>query len=134
MSHFSTQLGVALNRLGITRATLASTSGVPYASLTNYALDRRRPDPEAMAQLCHALPRHEAADLLLARLRDELPGQFADLVALTAADPVTNLEEPTAPYGAVLDPDLRRALDKLARAAVITKEWRDLVLDLARIV
>jgi transcriptional regulator with XRE-family HTH domain len=134
MSHFSHQLGVALSRLSVTRASLATQSGVPYASLTNYALDRRRPDTQAMAQLCQALPRHEAADLLLARLRDELPEAFADLVAITPADPITALEEPAALYDAVLDPKLRAALDAIARAAVKTHEWRDLVLDLARIV
>jgi hypothetical protein len=132
MSHFSTQLGVSSDRAGYTRAALASAAGLSYHVLTALALDRRQADPDTLSSLCRVLPRAEAAALLVARLRDEIPADAADLVHLWPADGV--LRDDPAPYTLPeLPEDLRRALDKLARAAVLTKEWRDLILDLARI-
>jgi hypothetical protein len=117
----------------MTRTELAAAAGMSYHVLTALTLDRRQADAATVGALCRVLPRDAAAALLIARLRDEIPPDQADLVHLAAADG-TMCDDPT-PYALPdLPDDLRQALDKLARAAILTKEWRDLVLDLARIV
>lgn len=133
MSHFATQLTASIERSGYTRTTFADASGVAYGSLTNYALDRKRAGPAAVAAICRALPRAEAAACLVARLRDEMPAEHADLVMI---EPRLDLctEESAAPYGTTdLPADLREAITKLTRAATLHRDWRDLILDLAKV-
>jgi hypothetical protein len=132
VSYFSTQLLSSLERVGLTRAQLALEAGIDYHILIKVALDRRQADPKTVSALCRALPREEAAALVVARLRDELPPDCVDLVLLEPSAMV--VEEPQAAYGEIKMPDeLRAAIAKLSRAAVLTKEWKDLLTDLAKI-
>lgn len=134
MSHFATQLTASIERSGNNRRSFAEASRVPYGSLTEYALDRKRAGPSAVAAICRALPRAEAAACLVARLRDEIPAEHAGLVLI---EPLLDLttEEAAAPYGVPTDlpADLREALTKLTRAATLHRDWRDLLLDLAKV-
>lgn len=133
MSHFATQLTASIERAGYNRRTFAESSRVPYGSLTEYALDRKRAGPGAVAAICRALPRAEAAACLVARLRDELPEEHAGLVSIEPRGAGV-AEEPPADYGrADLPADLRAAIEKLTRAATLHRDWRDLLLDLAKV-
>lgn len=131
MSRFATQLATALDKTDLTRVRLSELTGLPYSTLTNYALDRTPPDVDAMRIICSALPPEEAAELLVARLADECPSEFKALIRLEPRDPtlsqdaLANLPE--------LPPKLREALDVIARAAALTNEWHELVLDLANV-
>lgn len=132
MSRFATQLATALDKTDLTRVRLAELTGLPYSTLTNYALDRTPPDVDAMRSICRALPAEEAAALLVARLADECPSEFESLIRLEPRDPTLSAA-PIIAYLPELPPKLREALGIIARAAALTKEWQDLVLDLANV-
>lgn len=111
---------------------MATSSGLHYMTITNYANGRRQPDVDAMRSICRALPAEEAAALLVARLADECPSEFESLIRLEPRDPTLSAA-PIIAYLPELPPKLREALGIIARAAALTKEWQDLVLDLANV-
>ena len=117
----------------MSRQALAEASGLKYDIVIAIGLDRRTADPAAVAAICRALPREEAAACLVARLRDELPEEHAGLVVIEPRA-AGEAQEPPADYGrADLPADLRDAITKLTRAATLHRDWRDLLLDLAKI-
>ena len=131
MSRFTTQLETVLQKLKLTRAALAERAGIPYPSLTNYAIGRTAPDKSAMAAICSGLPDQDAANLLMARLADECPDEYERLIRIEPR--VFTLDELSSDYLPALPTNLKEALAKIARAAAYTDEWSDLILDLARI-
>jgi hypothetical protein len=133
MSRFATQLELSLERCRLTRVQLAEATGIPYRTLTNYALDKSPADRNAMTAICRALPEDEAAALVMARLHDECPEEFERLVRIELRE--LTLQEPIAPYSVPALPEqTRRAIEILAQAASKTREWTDILVDLARVV
>lgn len=132
MSEFSSQLRIALERSKMTRAELAAACGIPYSTLTNYAREIRPADPAAMLAICKALPEHEAAQLIVARLRDECPEEIARLVLIEAR--TQTLEEPQKVQMPELDSDARAAIEVLAYAAHKSEAWHAVLIDLAAVI
>lgn len=132
MSYFSTQLEIALNRCDISRPELAQRAGIIYGTLANYAGGRRSPDVAALRSILAVLPKHEAALLLMERLRDEIPAEHADLILIEPRAGTDLLGEPVAEY-APLPPKLEEAIGKLRAAVRRSPEWADIVMDIAKV-
>lgn len=134
MSHFSTQLKVALERAQISRDKLAEASGLSYSLLTNLANDRREPDNEILEAIAKALPPDIMADVLVALWCDVCPEKLRALVHVIPTEKRDVLEEPQAPYGSgpKLDAELEGALDRVKWASIKYPEWRSAVVVLSK--
>ncbi len=113
---------------------LARLAGVDAANVSRWLRGQSKPDREAIAKLTEILPRREAAELVCAWLRDQMPKYAGQLVEVRAV-PLSQSEEVHAngfPEGistelrkrliffgklAIENPDIRKILDVCYKAA-----------------
>lgn len=123
-----------LDAEGRSQLELARLAGVDAANVSRWLRGHSKPDREAVAKLTEILPRQEAADLVCAWLRDQMPKYAQQLVEVRSI-PASLNEEPAAvdfPAGfsaelrkrllffgklAVQNPDIRKILDVCYKAA-----------------
>lgn len=85
-----------------------------------------------MLAICKALPEHEAAQLLVARLQDECPEEMSKLVCIEARN--QPLEEPQQTNLPPLDSEAKAALEALAHAAYKSEAWHAILMDFAVVI
>lgn len=132
MSHFSEQLQDALKAADMTQAELSDAARVSQSSINRYLSGDITPPVETFGSILDALPETVHYDLIIARLTDELPKDYRDVVTILANGGSAVKEPRQAPYGAKLSSKMRDALEYLAAEAVQHQEVRDLILSLAR--
>lgn len=133
MSYFTQQLDFTLTELGLNRSQLAQACGMNYNTLTNFAKGVRPADPESMGIIMSGLPPEHAVQLLVARLRDEIPPGHETAVAVMpmsqlkpeAGKPISN--DPPIPE------NLEVALRKWRHAICVNQDWADLLIKMAAI-
>lgn len=127
-----------LDAEGHSQLDLARLAGVDAANVSRWLRGRSKPDREAVAKLTEILPRSEAAELVCAWLRDQMPKYASQLVEVHAIA-TSPSEEPPAhdlPEGisaelrkrliffgklSVQNPDIRKILDVCYEAAKRTE-------------
>lgn len=72
-NHINQWLTQKLDERGVSVEQLANISGLSKASLYFYMTDRRRPDEQAMAKICHALSGLMVTDLQGNQFMQEVP-------------------------------------------------------------
>lgn len=123
-----------LDAAGSSQLELARLAGVDAANVSRWIRGQSKPDRQAIAKLAETLPQHEAAELVCAWLRDQMPKYAQQLVEVRPI-PTSAQEEPPAvdfPAGtsaelrkrliffgklAVQNPDIRKILDVCYKAA-----------------
>lgn len=133
MSNFSEALRTVLNVHNLPASRLSRLAGLDPSAITHMLRGRITPRPETLSRVLGGLPPDERAHLIAARLRDEMPPGYEDLLFIAPTDEVGRLEEMAGTYALpdYVAADLREALDYLAAEAVRLQEVRQLILELA---
>jgi hypothetical protein len=96
MSEFSTAITRLIDRHGGNTA-IVRISGLGDSVISRLASNEVRPKVETVRKICAGLSDQEAADLLLAYLRDAVPDGCSHLITLAPAD--KKLKEDSSSYG-----------------------------------
>lgn len=116
-----------LDTQGRSQLELARLAGVDAANVSRWLRGQSKPDREAISKLTNILPRNEAAELICAWLRDQMPRHAQQLVEV---NPITNsVHEHNAPqdFPAGISDELRKRLVFFGKLAVQNHDIRKIV-------
>lgn len=117
MGYFSNKLAELVERHGSAQA-VADLSGLARSSISRFVNDKMLPDPASLEKLCSLVEESEAADLIDAFLRDQIPDNLRYLVRITPNTTRVREDEPMPAIYNRLKPETRAMLHEIARLAL----------------
>lgn len=130
MSYVSAALTTALKSLEWTQTELSNRAKVDRGMLNRYVRGIKPLGEENLPSLLKTLPKPHNDHLLAAYLRDLIPaGTEATVTILT--DAIAAETPPSLPSD--LDPKVRKAIDFLARKAIVHTEIKDMLVHFAKV-
>ena len=106
---------------------LARLAGVDAANVSRWLRGQSKPDREALAKLSEVLPRGEAADLVCAWLRDQMPRYAQQLVEVHAITQTAGEDIPRKDFPEGISNELRKRLIFFGKLAVQNSELRKII-------
>lgn len=133
MSHFSNKLKALVLAKGTATAfaDLAGLSGATISRLLNKGM---APDDDSLSKICRILSERDAAELIEARLRDVIPGEFRSLVQITPGPANLREEMPIPDIFRRLSPENRATVAELCRLCLNDDDVADAMRRFVRLV
>ncbi len=116
-----------LDAEGRSQLDLARLAGVDAANVSRWLRGQSKPDREAVAKLTEVLPRQEAAALVCAWLRDQMPRYAHELVEVRALPTSASDEEPINGFPEGLSAELRKRLIFFGKLAIENPDIRKIL-------
>lgn len=128
MNRFSQKLQHVLKTTRWNKKELARQAEVSPSNVSRWEKGSQLPNKAALGKIIDALPEEQAADLVVAWLRDSLPENAANLVGVTSKHPSSIVrDEATDPWPEIMGPELRRKFIDFAHLACERDEVMDIV-------
>jgi transcriptional regulator with XRE-family HTH domain len=110
-----------------TQLDLARLAGVDAANVSRWLRGQSKPDREVVARLTEILPRPEAAELVCAWLRDQMPKFAGQLVEVRAVPGYSSEEPPSTDFPEGISAELRKHLIFFGKLAVQNPDIRNIL-------
>lgn len=112
---------------GHSQLELARLAGVDAANVSRWLRGQSKPDREAVAKLTEILPKQEAAELVCAWLRDQMPKYAQDLVEVRPLAPAAIDDVPANGFPEGISGELRKRLIFFAKLAIQNPDIRKIL-------
>jgi transcriptional regulator with XRE-family HTH domain len=106
---------------------LARLAGVDAANVSRWLRGQSKPDRQAVAKLAEVLPRQEAAELVCAWLRDQMPKFASQLVEVHAVSSSPGEEPAHHEFPEGISQELRKRLIFFGKLAVQNPDIRNIL-------
>lgn len=106
---------------------LARLAGVDAANVSRWLRGQSKPDRQAVARLAEILPRQEAAELVCAWLRDQMPKFASQLVEVHAVSTTLGEQAPNHEFPEGISQELRKRLIFFGKLAVQNPDIRNIL-------
>lgn len=113
-----------LNSAGRSQLELARLAGVDAGNVSRWIRGQSKPDRDAIAKLTEILPQAEAAALVCAWLRDQMPRYADQLVRIEAQAGSVGEERAPIDFPAGISQELRKRLIFFSKLAVQNPDIR----------
>lgn len=116
-----------LDTQGRSQVDLARLAGVDAANVSRWLRGQSKPDREAVSRLAEILPQPEAAQLVCAWLRDQMPKYAQQLVEVRAIPAAPGEEANPQEFPEGISGELRKRLIFFGKLAVQNPEIRKIL-------
>jgi len=116
-----------LDAEGRSQLELARLANVDAANVSRWLRGQSKPDREAVAKLTEMLPQREAAELVCAWLRDQMPKYAEQLVEVRSIPSSAREEPPNHEFPQGISTELRKRLIFFGKLAVQNPEIRKIL-------
>jgi len=116
-----------LDAKGRSQLDLARLANVDAANVSRWLRGQSKPDREAVAKLAEMLPQHDAAELVCAWLRDQMPKYAEQFIEVRAILSSTREEPPNHEFPHGISTELRKRLIFFGKLAVQNPEIRKIL-------
>lgn len=110
-----------------TQIDLARLAGVDAANVSRWLRGQSNPDRKAVAKLVEILPRHEAAELVCAWLRDQMPKFASQLVEVHTVPTALGEEPANHEFPEGISQELRKRLIFFGKLAIQNPDIRNIL-------